>query len=83
MEHSNSLLDENAIRLVVSLEYDQSRVSGPPFAVMPDEIQGYWNDLRRVEEKDDLPTSPPKFRAAGLTDVKEVFWLSRQDALSW
>ena len=76
-EHSNRLLKHGAARLVVTLEYDQSKVSGPPFSVMPDEIERYWDDMDRVEEKDDLPTSPPKFRAAGLTDIKEVFWLSR------
>lgn len=77
VEHSNNLLKEDATRLVVTLEYDQSKVSGPPYSVMPDELVRYWKDMQRVEEKDDLPTSPPKFRAAGLTDVKEVFWLSR------
>ena len=51
-------------------------VAGPPFSVMPDEINGYWPALERVAAKDDLETCPPKFRKAGLKDIAEVFWRS-------
>ena len=74
--HTNRLLRPDAPRLVITLEYDQSIVAGPPFAVMPDEILGYWSDLERVGEKDDIDTCPPKFRAAGLEEITEVYWLS-------
>lgn len=77
VEHTNKLLKPGALRLVVTLEYDQRVVNGPPFAVLADELAGYWSDLARVGEKDDIDNCPPKFRAAGLTDISEVFWLSR------
>lgn len=76
VEHTKRLLNDDAVRMIVTLEYDQSIVAGPPFSVMPDELHQYWPDLERIEEKDDLPNSPPKFRKAGLTDVKEVVWLA-------
>ena len=76
VEHTESLLRADATRLVVTLEYDQAIVAGPPFSVMPDEIASYWDGMRRVEEKDDIDNCPPKFRAAGLAEIKEVFWLS-------
>ena len=68
-------LDSDPGCLLVTLEYDQARVDGPPFAVMPEEIGDYWPGLQRVEARDDLETSPPKFREAGLDDLYEVFWL--------
>jgi thiopurine S-methyltransferase len=74
--HTDSLLRPDAVRLIVTLEYDQAIVDGPPFAVLPDELGRYWQGLRRVAEVDDIDSCPPKFRAAGLTDIKEVFWLS-------
>lgn len=76
VEHTNMLLKESPVRLVITLEYDQQVVSGPPFSVSESEILGYWPELMRVGEKDDIETCPPKFIAAGLTDIREVFWLS-------
>lgn len=76
VEHTKRLLRPDAIRLLVTLEYDQSVVQGPPFSLLPSEIGAYWDDLVRVEEVDDLETCPPKFRAAGLTEIKEVIWLA-------
>jgi thiopurine S-methyltransferase len=77
VEHTDGLLKPGATRLVITLEYDQRVVNGPPFAVSADELATYWDDLIRVGEKDDIDTCPPKFRQAGLTDITEVVWLSR------
>lgn len=75
--HTAKLLKPGALRLVITLEYDQRVVDGPPFAVSAEEIAGYWDDLVRVGERDDIETCPPKFRQAGLSAISEVFWLSR------
>ena len=63
--------------MVITLEYDQQVVNGPPFSVLAEELEGYWDDLVRVSEKSDIDNCPPKFRKAGLTDILEVIWLSR------
>jgi thiopurine S-methyltransferase len=76
VEHSKSLLKADALRFIVSLEYDQSVVAGPPFSVPGTELEKYWDDLKLVEEKDDLETCPPKFRAAGLAEISEKYWRS-------
>jgi thiopurine S-methyltransferase len=72
--HTRSLLRPNSSRMIVTLEYDQSLVQGPPYSVGSDELEGYWDDLVRVGETDDIDNCPPKFRAAGLTEIKEVIW---------
>ena len=77
VEHTGQLLKTGAARLVITLEYDQKVVNGPPFSVSADEITTYWDDLNRIAEKNDIDNCPPKFRKAGLTDIAEVFWLSR------
>lgn len=77
VEHTRQLLKPGAMRLVITLEYDQRIVNGPPFSVSADELATYWDDLTRVGAKDDIDNCPPKFRKAGLSDIAEVFWLSR------
>jgi thiopurine S-methyltransferase len=77
VEHTSNLLKPGAIRLVITLEYDQQVVNGPPFSVAADELLTYWDDLVRVGEKDDIENCPPKFRKAGLEEISEVVWLSR------
>ncbi len=75
-EHTGSLLVSNATQLIVSLEYDESIATGPPFSVTADEILAYWPDLQRIAAHDDIANGPPKFRAAGLQEMIEVVWRS-------
>lgn len=74
--HTKGLLRRGASKLIITLEYDQNVVKGPPFSVSAGEISDHWDDLNCVSNKDDIDNCPPKFRAAGLTDVKEVVWAS-------
>lgn len=74
--HTRSLLAASAEQLLVTLEYDQGLAAGPPYAVHADEVLAYWPELIRIEEHDDLPNGPPKFREAGLAAMIEVIWRS-------
>ena len=76
VRHTQHLLADHAGLLVITLEYDQRIVQGPPFAVAPDEVRGYYGSVQRVEDRDDLANCPPKFRDAGLTEIREVVWRS-------
>jgi thiopurine S-methyltransferase len=77
VEHTRTLLKPDALRFIITLEYDQRIVNGPPFSVMPAELARYWDDLVRVGEKNDIDSCPPKFLKAGLEEITEIFWLSR------
>ena len=74
VEHTRSLLSENAVQLIISLEYDDSIATGPPFSVPEGEILSYWPGLERVDAYDDIENGPPKFREAGLDKMIEVVW---------
>ena len=76
VEHTKSLLTNDAYRLIITLEYDQLSADGPPFAVMTDEITSYWTDLQILSKNNDIENCPPKFSAAGLTEVIETAWAS-------
>jgi thiopurine S-methyltransferase len=74
--HTASLLSPNAYQLLISLEYDQDLVAGPPYSIHSDELLSYWPNLQRVSEHDDTDNLPPKFHQAGLDEVLEVVWRS-------
>lgn len=72
--HTNTLLKDNAERVIVTLEYDQQAVNGPPFSVPRDEVRSLYSGIELVGEADCIDEAPPKFRAAGLTSVIECTW---------
>jgi thiopurine S-methyltransferase len=76
IKHTRRMLKPGARQLLVSLEYDQSKIEGPPFSVEAGEVKSYWGGLRRVTEHDDLDNSPSKFRDAGIRKVIEVVYVS-------
>ena len=78
IRHTKSLLKHNAKKLVITLEYDQRKVDGPPFSVTSHEVNSYWPRLSRIKEAEALDTCPPKFKASGITSVTEVLWLDRE-----
>lgn len=74
IRHTQSLLVPDATQLLITLEYDDTRVGGPPFCVQSDEVRSYWPNLERVVERNDIDNCPPKFRNAGLSAVTEAIW---------
>ncbi len=59
--------------LLVTLEYDQREMAGPPFSVVADEVQSLFAAARRVEEFEALEVldENPHFRGKGLTRLVE------------
>ena len=69
--HARRVLPGGIPSLVISIEYDQSAVAGPPFSVAEDElVRLYGADA--VEQLDERPAAvmPPKF--AGIEVVARV-----------
>lgn len=74
--HTSSLLASDAYHLLISLEYEQSLVKGPPYAVLADEVSFYWPHLLRAGENEDIQNAPPKFHQAGVQSMREIVWVS-------
>lgn len=72
--HTARLLKPDAGQLLLTLDYDQARVPGPPFSVPPEEVQRYWPALHSVLEFNAVAEVPPKFREGGLDTVTENVW---------
>jgi thiopurine S-methyltransferase len=72
--HIDALLAPDASRLLITLEYDDTIATGPPFSISRDEIGRYWPGLEEIERYDDIENGPPKFREAGLQAMFESVW---------
>ena len=75
--HTSSLLANEASQLVLTVDYDDTVCEGPPFSVSPAELLSYWPQLREHARADDIENAPPKFLQAGLKQLHEVVWKSR------
>lgn len=74
--HTTARLNASPEQLVITLEYAQSSVDGPPYSVSAEEVRAYWPSLMRIDAYDDMANAPPKFRDAGLAELTEVVWRS-------
>mgnify|MGYP001135519506 CR=1 FL=1 len=74
--HLRELLPAGAPGLVVTFEYAQSQLEGPPFAVLEDELRALWADSR-VAAIDEAPTDGPRFREAGVALKERCYAIER------
>lgn len=72
------LLPRPVNSLLITLDYDQERMSGPPFSVGHEEVRHLFEERYRIEElaSIDALDDSPNFRRRGLTALTErVYWL--------
>ena len=75
VEHLNALC--NAVpRLLITLDYEQSRMGGPPFAVSNEEVQELYQDRSSLVllESSDVLADNARFREQGLDRLVESVW---------
>ena len=73
VEHLHSVLKDGTQTLLVTLEYNQEEIEGPPFSVHEDEVRELYATSRQIEllyTQDILPEKP-KFQRAGATKLLE------------
>jgi thiopurine S-methyltransferase len=76
--HLQQILAQGVEGLLITLDYDQARMSGPPFAVGDDEVQRLLGDVWQVQvlEEQDVLAESGKFLEAGVTRLEErVYWV--------
>jgi len=62
--------------MLLTLEYDQSLMEGPPFSVQADEVLALFSDHTQASIMDhmDIIGKEPKFAERGLTKLDSVAW---------
>jgi thiopurine S-methyltransferase len=79
-DHMISILPRSCNMLLISFEYDQQEMQGPPFSVPNDEIlQNYGEDFSiELLETNSIIDERPRWRQVGLSALQEsVFSLTR------
>ena len=76
VDHLLRIIPEHAHILLITLEYDQSKVAGPPFSVPTSEVASLFEEHARCSCIGSIETSelPPKFANAGLATVREAVY---------
>jgi thiopurine S-methyltransferase len=76
-----SIIGENSNILLITLDYDQSEMNGPPFAVSQAEVASYYEKTFQIDivTKTDIVDESPRWRVKGLSSLIEtVYQLSRK-----
>ena len=72
--HAATLTLPGTQTLLITLEYPQPQMPGPPFSVSADDVERLYSDNHSIRElsKDDILASEPRLRSRGLTQLHEV-----------
>lgn len=69
-------LSGGAPQLVITFEYDQAQMEGPPFSVPVANVEHLYAAAYELEElsRKDVIANQPRFQEAGLSRFEEVAW---------
>ncbi len=75
VEHLNHLAPD-VPRLLITLEYDQSKMAGPPFSVSDDEVRSLYEDRSSLTHlaTTNVIEANERFREKGLESLLESVW---------
>ncbi len=74
VEHVTSLTTPGVQTLLVTMQYPQAQMSGPPFCVTADDVDRLYSRTHAIQElsRNDILASEPRLRSRGLTQLHEV-----------
>jgi thiopurine S-methyltransferase len=79
-ERVTALTNAGTQTLLITMEYRQDEMAGPPFSVSADEVErlyGCHHAIQRLSRQDVL-ANEPRLRSRGVTELHEVcYWLTR------
>ena len=75
VRHLMSILPEAAKILLITFDYPQAEMQGPPFAVSVEEVERLYRDFARIELLDQADVLEPRFAERGVTRMQENVFL--------
>jgi len=74
VEHLTALTDAGSETLLVTLEYSQAEIPGPPFSVDAEEVRRLYSPHHTVHELErrDILADEPRMRARGVSSLIDV-----------
>jgi len=76
IDHLCGLLDRHVRGLLLTVDYDQTEMEGPPFSVSDAEVLRLFTGVCGVRQlsRTDILQSQPRFRERGVTRMSETAW---------
>jgi thiopurine S-methyltransferase len=76
VDHLLRVVPDQTRILLVTLEYDQHLIAGPPFSVLPEEVTVHFEERCSILPLESKPTNelPPKFAAQGVERAVEAVY---------
>jgi thiopurine S-methyltransferase len=77
VEQMRTLVPAGVTVMLLTLEYDPSRMDGPPFSVPEDEVRKLYGEAFEVEQlaASDWHEAPEHLAERGLDRIREVSWM--------
>jgi thiopurine S-methyltransferase len=74
VEHITALTSPGTQTLLVTLEYPQTQMKGPPFSVGADEVDSLYAEHHQIRalSRQDILANEPRLRSRGLSQLEEV-----------
>jgi len=74
VEHITALTSPDTQTLLITLEYPQSQMKGPPFSVSADDVARLYARKHSIEElsRQNILADEPRHRSRGVTELHEV-----------
>ena len=74
VERVASLTTRGTQTLLVTMEYPQSQMTGPPFSVTADDVARLYAGHHSIQElsREEILAREPRLRSRGLTQLHEV-----------
>lgn len=76
--HLSGLLAADTRMLLITLEYDQSRLDGPPFSVPEEEVRDLYANSFEITLLESLDCLEERFRERGLSAMQEKAYILRR-----
>lgn len=78
--HMTGLLDPGAVALLITLDYPQGQMQGPPFAVGEDELRALYGEAFEIAQlaAPDVLGENPQLRERGLERLREAVYVLRR-----
>ena len=80
VKHISALTNPGTQTLLVTLEYRQEQMKGPPFSVDADEVHRLYAQNHEIQalSRQDIVANEPRLRSRGVTQLHEAcYWLTR------
>jgi thiopurine S-methyltransferase len=77
VDHLLRVVPDGCRMLLLTFEYDQNVVAGPPHCVLPEEVNEHYSERCEIKQLDSIVTSalPPHFIEQGVAQVAEGVYL--------